>query len=189
MRDAAEARSCVGRRSLAGLCAAFLGIGSVVAAGGDDKPPGFKIATKRDSDTVTVAVEKDRTVFSVRSPVGIGQAIIERTDEKWPACVVLRLHLKGLESFQVTNGKVALEASVSSQADRPEPRLWKDGREDAPLDRRSPLWMEIRMVGGDGKPAKGVPLNDGYFELPLPAAFFAQNPNSITLKWIDFYRG
>ena len=43
-----------------------------------------------------VKVEKDRTVFSVHSPFGISQAVIERTDDKWPEAVVLRLHLKGL---------------------------------------------------------------------------------------------
>jgi len=34
--------------------------------------------------------------------------------EKWPDAVVLRLHLKGLENFSVTNGKIKLEVSVSS---------------------------------------------------------------------------
>ena len=67
-------------------------------------------------------------------------------------------------------------------------RLWKDGKEDAPLDAKSPYWMEIRIVGGDGKPAKEIPLKDGYFEMPLPKAFFEGNPKSITVNWIDFYR-
>jgi hypothetical protein len=45
---------------------------------------------------------------------------------------MLRLHLKGLENFKVTNGKVTLEAAVSSQDGKV--RLWKDGKEDSPLD-------------------------------------------------------
>ena len=64
-----------------------------------DEPP-FKITTKRDNDKVEVKVEKDKTVFSVHSPFGISQAVIERTDEKWPDTVMLRLHLKGLENFK-----------------------------------------------------------------------------------------
>jgi hypothetical protein len=67
--------------------------------------------------------------------------------------------------------------------------LWKDGKEDAPLDEKSPLWTDIRIVGGDGKPARALPLKDGYFEVVLPKAFFEGNPKSITLNWIDFYRG
>lgn len=151
----------------------------------DDTPP-FKITTKRDKDRVVVKTVKDTVAFSVHSPFGISNAVIERADEKWPDAVVLRLHLKGLENFSVSNDKVKLEASVSSQDGRV--RLWKDGKEDTPLDAKSPYWMEIQMVGSDGKPAKTIPLKDGYFELQVPKAFFEGNPKSITLNWIDFYR-
>lgn len=48
--------------------------------------------------------------------------------------------------------------------------------------------MNIRMVGNDGKPAKTIPLKDGYFEMQLPKAFIEENPKSITVNWIDFYR-
>lgn len=165
--------------------AAFVGMMSVATAG-DNKAPKFKVTTKRDTDTVDVRADKDKTVFNVKSPFGISHAVIERTGEKWPDAVVLRLHLKGLENFSVTNDKVKLEASVSGQNGKV--RVWKDGKEDAPLDAKSPYWMEIRMVGGDGKPAKAIPLKDGYFEMVLPKAFFEGNPKSIIVNWIDFYR-
>ena len=61
-------------------------------------------------------------------------------------------------------------------------------QEDSPLDAHSPYWMEILMFGGDGKPAKTIPLKDGYFEMQLPKAFFEDNPKSITVNWIDFSR-
>jgi hypothetical protein len=157
----------------------------VTTAAGDGVPP-FKITTKRDNDTVEVRADKDKTVFIVKSPFGISQAMIERKGEKWSDAVVLRLHLKGLENFRVTNEKVKLEASVSSQEGKV--RVWKDGEEDAPLDAKNPYWMEIRMVGGDGKPAKAVPLKDGYFEMQLPRALFDGNPKTITVSWIDFFR-
>ena len=82
--------------------------------------------------------------------------------------------------------KITLEAAVSSQDGKV--RLWKDGKEDSPLDSKHPYWMEIRMVGKDGKPVKTIPLKDGYFEMQLPKALFEDNPKSITLNWIDFYR-
>jgi hypothetical protein len=84
------------------------------------------------------------------------------------------------------NDQSKLEASVSSQDGKV--RLWKDGKEDSPLDAKSPRWMDIRLVGSDGKPAKGIPLKDGYFEMKLPTAFFENNPKAITVNWIDFYR-
>jgi len=106
-----------------------------------------------------------------------------------PKAVVLRLYLKGLSSFRASNGKITLDAAVSIQDGKPQVRLWKDGKEGAPLDEKSPLWMAVRIVGGDGKPARELPLKDGYFEMTLPIAFFEGNPKSVTLNWIDFYRG
>ena len=146
--------------------------------------PQFKITTKRDNDKVEVNVEKDKTVVSVHSPFGISQAGIERTNEKWPDIVMLRLHLKGLETFKVTNGTVTLENAGSGQGER----QWKDGKEDSLLDVKSSFWMEMRMVGNDGKLATIIPLKDGYFEIKLPNALFEGNPKSITVNWIDFYR-
>lgn len=156
----------------------------IETAYGDD--PSFRITTKRDSDKVEVKVEKDVALISIRSPIGISQAIIERSGDNWPTTVMLRLHLKGLENLKVTNGKNTLEAAVSSQDAKV--RLWKDGKENSPLDSKHPYWMEIRMVGKDEKPVKTIPLKDGYFEMQLPEALFADNPKSIRLNWIDFYR-
>jgi len=33
-----------------------------------------------------------------------------------------------------------------------------------------------------------IPLKGGFFEMPLPKAFFEGNPKAITVNWIDFYR-
>lgn len=158
---------------------------AATTANAEENPP-FKITTKRENDRVDVKAEKDKVVLSVHSPFGISNAVIERADEKWPDAVMLRLHLKGLENFRVSNDKVKLEASVSSQDGKV--RLWKDGKEDTPLDAKNPYWMEVRMIGSDGKAAKAIPLKDGCFELQLPKTFFEGNPKSITLNWIDFYR-
>ena len=165
----------------------FVGTMSAVT-GGDDKPTKFEITTKRKDDTVEVRGDKGKTVFAVKSPFGISQAVIERQQEKWPKAVVLRLHLKGLGSFRASNGKVTLDAAVSSQEGKRRVRLWKDGKEDAPLDEKSPFWTVIRILTRDGKPAKDILLKDGYFEMALPKAFFEGDPKSITVNWIDFYR-
>ena len=100
---------------------------AVTATTAEDTPP-YKITTKRNTDRVKVLAEKKQTVFIVKSPFGISNAGIERTGEKWPDSVVLRLHLKGLEGFKATNDKLTLEASVSSQDGNV--RLWKDDKED-----------------------------------------------------------
>ena len=100
--------------------------------------------------------------------------------------MTLRLHLKGLEGLRISKGKITLEAAVSSQDGTV--RLWENGKEDSPLVSGSQYWMEIRLIGKDGKPTKGVPSDDGYFEMQLPGALLKGNPKSITLNWIDLYR-
>ena len=102
--------------------------------------------------------------------------------------MTLRLHLKGLENLKVTNGKTSLELAVSSHNDKQSVRLWLNGKDDSPLNAESPFWMEVQMVGDDGKPVKSVPRVEGYFEMRLPNALFNGNPKSITINWIDFYR-
>ncbi|HYE18772.1 MAG TPA: hypothetical protein VEA69_10025, partial [Tepidisphaeraceae bacterium] len=98
--------------------------------------------------------------------------------------MVVRLHLKGLESFRADAGKVVLNVAVSGRGDEHRVRVWAGGNDAAPLDAKSPLWTDVRRVaGGDGKLA-----DDGYFEVPLPKALFEGNPKSVTLHWIDFYR-
>jgi len=143
---------------------------------------------KNPCETIRVEVKADagKAHFSVQSPFGISQATIERSGNKWPTTVMLRLHLKGLENLKVANGKDTLEAAVSGQDAKV--RLWKDSKEDSPLDSKHPFWMQIRLIGKDGKPVTTIPLQDGYFEMQLPKALFEDNPKSITLNWFDFYR-
>jgi len=163
-----------------------LTVTATTAAAND--PPPYKVTTKRDSDTVDVKAEKDKVTFSVRSTVGIGQAVVERAGEAWPDAVVLRLHLTGLEHFKVTGGKTTLEGSVSLHDGKPVARLWAGGQEDTPLDAQSHYWMTVDVLDGDGKRATGLPLKGGSFELPLPKALFEGHPKAVTVNWIDFYR-
>ena len=168
------------------LLPAIVGMTNIVTAYGDDPP--FRITTKRDNDKVEVKVERDKAKVSIHSPFGISQAEIERRGENWPDSVTLRLHLKGLEYFKVTNGETTLNAAVSSHGGKQPVRLWLDDKEDSPLNTKSPFWMMVRMVGEDGKPAVTIPLVNGHFEMQLSKALFEGNPKSIRLNWIDFYR-
>lgn len=164
-------------------------VDSVDAA--DDFSKQFKITTKRSDDKVDLYPSVDKgsiAIFSIRSPFGISNATIERIESNWKQPIVIRLHLKGLENLQITNGKTTLEASVSSHDEKSRVRFWKDKDEDKLLDSTSPYWMEIRMMDRDEKLTNAIPLIDGYFEMQLPKAMFEDNPKSITISWIDFYR-
>ena len=161
---------------------AFLSVG---CAGAADESS-FKIITKRDDDKIEVTVRDDKAVIAIRSPFGISQAVIERRDDTWPDTLSMRLHLKGLEGLKISNGRITLEAAMSTQDSTV--RLWENGKEDSPLDFRSPYWMEIHLIDKDGKPTNGIPLDDGSIEMQLPSPLLEGNPQSITINWIDFYR-
>lgn len=170
-------------RSLIAVCFALI---ATSLAAGDGVPP-FKITANRADDQVAVNFEKDKAIFSVHSPFGISQATIEEAGKQWPDAVVLRLHLKGLENFKITNGNVTVEGSASLQDGKQHVRLWQDGKEDSPLDAKSLHWIHVRIFSNEGKLAKELPINDGYFELMLPKAMF-EGSRKITVSWIDFYR-
>jgi hypothetical protein len=53
--------------------------GIALADDGDapkDQPAKFKITTRRKDDTVEVRADMDKTLFTVKSPFGISQAVI-----------------------------------------------------------------------------------------------------------------
>jgi hypothetical protein len=164
----------------------------LLAAAADDAPGKstfrFKITTRKADDRVEVRQEKGKALLVITSPFGISNATVERRGDDWPKAVVLRLHLKGLSHFQAFGSAARVEASVTGENGKPKMRQWKDGKEDQSLDEKSPLWMTVRLVGADGKPARELPLKDGYFEVTLPPGLFAGNPKEITVSWIDFYR-
>jgi hypothetical protein len=173
------------------LIAAPVLVGDTVAADKDDTKKAaekYKITTKKADDVVDVQAEKDKVIFDVKSPSGISQAVIERLEDKWPESVVLRVRLKALESFKADNGKVILQAAVSSADLKTKLKLIKDGKAGDALDEKSPYWMDVRAIGADGKPAKEIPLKNGYFEMTMPKALLEGNPKSLTLNWIDLYR-
>ncbi len=151
-----------------------------------DEASPLRVTTKRDDDTTEVALEKNSVTVSIRSPSGISQAVIERTQERWPESFVVRLHLQGLESLKLVSETIKLEASISSSNGNF--RIWRSGDEEKALNKRSSLWFEPKLLDSKGKKSKSMPLQDGYIELQLPKALFASNPRSITLSWVDFYR-
>ena len=153
--------------------------------------PDFDVSLKRGDDRVEICADEKRVVFTVVSPRGIGAATVRRRAARWPKTVILRLRLRGLESLTIEAGQVTLGASVSSSAPHAV-RLYASEtgkQEEKAVDRNSRYWTELRMLNADGKRASGLPAEGGWFELQLPAALLAGQPEAITIRWIDFYRG
>lgn len=146
--------------------------------------PGFHATVGRTNSRVRFIVEDGKTIFDVASEFGIDKATIKRLTDDWPMTILVRLHLRGLESFKVGNEELAVEWSVSSTGENAKRVSLLEGQDERALDDESPYHTDVRIVGGSGK----IPLKDGYFEVPLPAKLVEGNPQEITLRWIDFYR-
>jgi hypothetical protein len=130
-------------------------------------PPTLTIEPK---DEHTLAVDDGTTVVNIRSKRGIGRTSIVAKDGVWPKKLVLRLYLKGLENFEISNGTKTLKMSVSSQKNPP-PR--GEGM--------------VKIVPEKGA-KREIPLK-GYFEIEVPAELLKAKPEKLKLHWIDFYRG
>jgi hypothetical protein len=147
------------------------------------EPPTFDITNTKPNDQIKVTVEKDVAVFDVSCPSGIGQATIALKQGNWPASVVVRLRLRGLEGFSVSAEKVRLSANVGSSDGNPRHMHLNINGKEQKLS-----GDEIKVLDAAGKPIKGLPGKDGYFEISLPRAVLEGQPKSLKIEWVDFYR-
>jgi len=150
--------------------------------------PNFEVTAKKKEDRVKIEIGNENAVFGITSPSGIGSVTITPRTGRWPKTVVLRLHLRGLESLRVTAGKTTVAASASCQDQSNRVYLIEAGKEKS-LGRGDPLWMDIKCLDANGGPARTIPLEGGFFEVRLPKALFDGLSEPLTMQWIDCYRG
>ena len=145
--------------------------------------PGFEYSDfGRKGDKITANVGKDRVVFTVSSPRGIGGATITLKGGEWPKEVAILLTyssgqgFQSLENFRLRTARLAAAGSLNSSGKVPFTFL--DGKGDT-----EPL--ETGHEGGtlDVKVEK----TDGGMELRLPPRMLVGS-KSLTLGWIDAYR-
>ena len=162
-------------KSLATAIWSILLVGTVVAE------PSFDIAPDKPADEVKLKISDNATTFDIFSPSGIGGATITLARGSWPATVVLRLHLSGLESFVISSGKTKLTGSVLSHSGNTKHLyLTENGEEREPE-------TEIKVLDAHGKPVVGLPGKGGCFEIKMPKPLLQSK--TLTIDWIDFFRG
>lgn len=150
-------------------------------------PTELKVTKDRHDDRIEVLSENAQVTLNVRSSFGIGRAVIERTGS-WPDRFVVRLHLKGLEKLGITAGDTSVHASVGFRDAKIQQRVWLNDAETNPLNDAHPCWVSVRVLNVEGQPASDLPLKDGFFEIVVPQKLLVDNPQSISIEWIDFYR-
>jgi hypothetical protein len=166
------------------LLLACLAIPIPAAIAAPDSP--IQIVSHPDGALTSVAEEKN-TSLSIQGK-GIGKATLTCDPEKWPKELFLRIHLRGLESLTVENGKVKWSASVQSQGKHETLlNLHEDGKDDIEPDKDSPYWTEILRFEANAKPTAGLPPEGGWFKLRIPAALLT-NTRGLKISWVDFYR-
>lgn len=142
--------------------------------------PEFRVTAKNPDDIVGIHREDTRTVLDVQSDFGIGSASIELLSGTMPDTLLLRLHITGLEDFELTSQAATVTASLPSRG------LFASRQHvtDIPILPTHPLWLDIQIVSTSTK----IPLEDGYFEIVLPPGFLRNAGAAFEIKWIDFYR-
>ncbi len=135
----------------------------------------FKAIPLKGDPHIVLNTTNEMLLADITSPTGIGSARIEKTAGQWPARIVLRLHLKGLEDFKFHYGDTTVEVSVSSQADHAVREVVEQGGKTSTLSAGDPNWIAVTPAAG-------------YFDLEAPAAFLQSGAGQFTIEWIDFYR-
>jgi len=124
---------------------------------------------------VTFSTGGEMLLIDITSPTGIGSAAIEKTSGQWPAKIVMRLHVKGLESFQFLYGDTRVDVSVSSHGDNAVHEVYEQPGKMGTVSPGDPYWIAVTPGAG-------------YFDLEAPADFLKSEESKFTIEWIDFYR-
>ena len=146
-----------------------------------------EVTMREAGDTASVRSQGKTAVYGIRSASGIGRATITPW-MGWKERVILRLHLKGLESLVVSNGTVQLEASVLSHSGNPRHLTLKDADGERKIREGDSYWMPIEALDARGEPTDGLPGPNGCFQVQLPAALLGDSIKSLRVEWVDFYR-
>ena len=125
----------------------------------DPKPAAIEVQLRHEADRANVSVVQGHTLISLNSSRGIGTAILVKQD---PA---------------------------GEWPDHVEMVVDLRGLEDEPIESDSPYWPNLTAISIEaaGLPQTSVqPLRR--FRFRLPSAMLKQNPENVTVEWIDFYR-
>lgn len=159
------------------------------------EPPEYKIKSLKPGEElrgtkVKISTQEGAVIFDIHDARGIGGVSITPKSGDWPQSVVVRIHLSGLESLQISNGKVTLFGSVLSHSGHMRLLEIEEAGKKKQAGKSDPLWMNIRMLDAQGKDIDHLPdpKQGGYFALTLPPALTSAAKNGMTFRWIDFYR-
>lgn len=126
-------------------------------------PPIFEVSyLQGKKGEIKVTSTTTKSVIEISSEFGIGGGAVKLIDGSWPEILIVRLHLKGLEGFTVSNGKMEID--------------------------KSDLLVQAYDKNGNTFEHKYLMDKKGYYEVLLPGSLFAEGTSEIKIHWVDFYR-
>lgn len=140
--------------------------------------------TADDEKNIRLACSDEETIIEIHSKSGIGRTKITRLGDAWPAAMTVRLHLRGLESLKAGNGTQTVQWSIASSGKPVCRTSLLTANTETPLKPGDKYYTRASLKAEQPR----IPLQDGYFSVPLPPQLWASQPESIELRWIDFYR-
>lgn len=153
-------------------------------------PPTFEVTPHKPETAIAYRVEGEAVIFDIFSQSGVGGADVSLVSGTSPNQILLRFHLKGLESLQFAYDETVITLEVSSSGTHDELEtvmLGGMGAQETSLTPDSSYWMDVNIVTAEGTEAN-IPLEDGYFEVTPPADFLQSDHTGFSLEWLDFYR-
>lgn len=167
-----------------------------------ETPPMIELTLDRpQGNTAEVIFEDSRALIDVNERHGINGLNARLTQGEWPAEIVVRLRLRGLEQLWIHYGDLTISTGVSSGGAPPPLTITvvdESGNVQSAPPSADIYYPDIRVVTPDGTAAVGplaagerpaFPLPEGsVFEITMPVHFFRDAPNSFSMQWVDFYR-
>jgi hypothetical protein len=138
-------------------------------------PSAYKAMPLKGKPVVTFSATNDILSIDITSPTGIGSTAIEKTDGKWPSKIVMRMHVKGLESFKFHYADTSIEVSASSHGASTVSETYEQAGLRGTLKFGDPSWIKVTW-------------GEGYFDVKASAAFLKSGADKFTIEWIDYYR-
>lgn len=137
--------------------------------------PTFTYTPLKGDPRLTFSTTNEGLLIDIQSPTGIGAAEVAKTSGEWPARIVMRFHLRGLEELKFTYGQRMIEVHVASTSDHIVREQLVDAGQTMSLSPDSLYWMKVT-------------LGEGYFDVEAPADFVQSGEAKFKIEWIDFYR-
>jgi hypothetical protein len=141
--------------------------------------PVYDIKLRKAADTLVTGKEKDRTIFIVTSPGGIGGATMHLKSGQWPENVTLRLQyqqgkgMTNLENLTLTTERIRIEGDAKSSGKF---RFW---------------FLDANKSAGKREPAGTlnviVAKQKDFMDVALPSSLL-MGSSSVEISWVDVYR-